>query len=109
MRANRGVAAVEFDRGCRKRHVHRAREFALEAEYGRLHLEIGCHGGGVDDAEVRPPRHHALAAFALDVDIHVNHDDVVSIVVRLRDGVAAVELDKQVMRMAGQEKVDRAR
>ena len=108
-RTHRGVAAVEFDRGGAERNIHLAGEFLLELRHLGSDLRVGRHRRGIDDAELRPPHDVAPAALLPHADRDVDHNHVMGVVARLDDCVAAVEIDEQVVVVAGEQKVDGAR
>ena len=72
------------------------------------HFRIGCNRRGVDDAELRPPGHRAIAVLDLHVDRDIDDGDVLRVVARFDDRVAAVVVDEKIVVVPGQDQVDAA-
>jgi hypothetical protein len=98
-------AAVELDLGGADRGIELLAELALEPGDDSGNLGIGRYGGGVDDAELRPPLHRAAPALLLDVDGDIDRGDVVGVEVRFDHRRAAVVVDEEVVGVAGEDQV----
>ena len=89
--------------------AHLADQQRFEARDRGRDLRVGRHRRGIDHAELRPPVRDALAAVFAHRDRHVDAGDVMRIVARLDQRAAAVVIDEQVVRVAGEQQFGGAR